>query len=242
MRLVLDRRVSLPGLLLALAACGGAPTSKPVSSDAEGEGAKKTSGGASFSAEAEIGAMSEEEVSATFKSAQSKLSRCFEDGSSKLPYLSGEVRFHVRVNLEGHANTVHLSKSTIGDRETERCMIDVLQHARWPAPKGGKEGIAETEFAFDAPSNVRAAVDLEGRALGRNVEQVKSAMRICRDNAGAGPLQVTLYVDTEGAVETAGVAASDAAGERAADCVVKAVKEIKFNSPGSYTGKATVKS
>lgn len=226
-------------LALLLAACGGSQAD-PVPPDESGpksDGGRQSSG---VSVEAEIGAMNEAEVLESFRQSQSGLMSCFQQGSSRVRFLGGKVRFHLRVDQAGKAKSAHLMSSTLGDRETERCMLGVVRGRAWPAPKGGKEGIAETEFEFEPATDVRPPIEWDPADAGKNVGAAKAAIDRCRREAGAGALTATLYVDTDGSVLSVGVSGEDAATEDAASCVVSALSEVKLSSPGSYPAKLTL--
>lgn len=233
----MSSRIALFALLLA--ACGSTQTETvtPEESGPKSDGGKRPSG---VAVEAEIGAMNEAEVLDTFKKSQSELMGCFQQGAGRVRFLGGKVRFRLRVDQSGRAKSAHLLQSTLGDRDTESCMLGVVRGRTWPSPQGGKEGIAETEFDFEAASDVRAPVEWDPADAGKNVGKAKAAIDKCRREASAGALSATLYVDTDGSVMAVGVSGEDAATEEAASCVVSALREIKFNSPGSYAAKMTL--
>jgi len=168
---VLVRLASL-SLLFGSLACGSS-TPEPASSDQSTavDGQKRT--GPAVSMDADIGALDEAKVLSTFQSAQSAISSCLTRGAERLPYLAGRVRFHVRVDQAGKATSVHLEASDIGDRTTEECMLRALSQKSWPAPEGGREGIAKTEFSFDPPGNARPA----GRLVARERRQGRREAR-----------------------------------------------------------------
>jgi hypothetical protein len=147
------------------------------------------------------------------------------------------VRFHVRVDQEGKAASVHLEASDIGDRDTERCMMRALSNKSWPVPQGGREGIAETEFSFDPPGNARPPIDWSLANAGKGAEKLASELSRCKSDAGASELWATAYVDTEGKILAVGVAGDDPKVEAAADCVVAAAKAAELSSPGSWVAK-----
>ncbi len=223
-----------------LAACSGS-TPDTTAPDSEGapdaSGAKQSKG---IAIESDIGAMNESEVLATFEKSQGALMSCFQSGAGRLRFLGGKVRFHLRVDQSGAVKSAHLLASTLGDRQTEDCMLGVVRGKSWPAPQGGREGIAETEFAFDPSSDVREPVDWDPADAGKNVPSAKAALGKCRKQASAGAITATLYVDTDGSVMAVGVSGESAATEEAASCVVAAIQAIKFNSPGSYAAKMTL--
>lgn len=222
--------------LISLAGCGSSTPEAKSESSTETPHAHHH-GGSGISAEAEVGAMNEDEVTSIFQRSQSKLMRCFEKGSERIAYLGGKVRFAVRVDEQGKAKAVFMKESTLGDRQTERCMMDILMGVTWPAPQGGKEGRAESGFALEPDGDVREPVAWAEGDVGKSLRQAKEALSRC--NAG-GSLKATLYVDTDGHVTSVGVAGSEPATEEAADCVVSALKGLTFNSPGSYAAKVTI--
>ncbi len=193
--------------------------------------------GTGVGVEADIGALNEGQVTSTFQKAQGAFGRCMDSGRSRLPYLSGSVHFKVRVGASGKANSAFLTRSTLGDHDTETCMLGALKSASWPAPVGGKEGIAETEFTFDADGSVRQPVEWAPEDAGKNVRNAREAFKKCARGAGAGKMTATLYVETDGSVLSVGLAGEDDGAERAASCVISALKEVKFNSPGSFAAK-----
>lgn len=224
---------------LLLAACGASQTEPVPATDSgpKSDGDKPSSG---IAVEAEIGAMNEGAVLDTFRKSQSALMSCFQKGAGRVRFLGGKVRFHLRIDQSGKAKSAHLMQSTLGDRETESCMLGVLRGQGWPSPQGGKEGIAETEFDFEPATDVRAPIEWDPADAGKNVAKAKAALEQCRRDANAGPITATLYVDTDGSVLSVGVSGENAATEEAASCVVSALSAVKLSSPGSYPAKLTL--
>jgi hypothetical protein len=228
------RRLVVPAALVFVAACGSTPEPTTTPDSTQDTGADHR--GPTVGVEADIGALNEGQVTATFQKSQGALGHCMDKGREKLPYLAGTVHFKVRVGSSGKANEAHLTTSTLGDRDTEACMLDALRAASWPEPVGGREGIAETEFTFDPEGSVRMPVDWDQENAGKNVQKAKAAISKCRSSSGASVLVATVYVETDGSVLAVGVSGDDGA-EKAAPCVVRALKEVKFNSPGSFAAK-----
>lgn len=239
-------RSSAPSLLVlasllsfvALATgCGGSGEQPQTAADS---GDAPRPSGPSLNMDAEIGALDEGKVRSTFEKQSRQISSCFEKGSSRLPYLAGEIRFHVRVDQGGKAKSVHAIDSSLGDLETEECMIRALEGASWPAPEGGREGIAESPFSFDPGGSTRPPVDLEPSTLGKDESKVRDVLASCRSSSGAGRLKATMYLETDGQVKAVGVSGEDPASRAAAKCVADGVRDLKLPSPGSYAGKVTL--
>jgi hypothetical protein len=185
----------------------------------------------------EIGALDETKTTATFERLSNKLTGCLTKGTERIPYLSGDVRFVVRISETGAAKWAFVKDSTIGDRKTEDCMLSALTNANWPKPVGG-EGIAEKDFSW--PAQERPPVEWSPAQLGKALQQAKPALSSCRASSGARALKVTLYVDVHGKPAGIGVSSSDEKGEKAAACVVSALERLTFPKPGSYAAKATI--
>jgi hypothetical protein len=191
------------------------------------------------SAESEIGGLDDAKVKQTFEHLSSRLTGCYAAGAQRLPYLGGDVRFVVRIARDGSVRWAYVRDSTLGDRDTEVCMLGVLKAASWPKPLGG-EGLAENSFAFEPGNEERPPVAWSPEQLGPALRSARSALSQCRKKAGAKSIKATLYVETDGKATSVGVASADEKGEAAAPCVVEALKGLKFPSPGSYASKVSV--
>ncbi|WP_044242857.1 AgmX/PglI C-terminal domain-containing protein [Chondromyces apiculatus] len=224
--------------LAALSACGGStpPPEAPTQDSGSSSGRQSGSG---MGVSAEIGALDEAETQAVFEKAAPKLSRCFEQGLRRVPYLGGEVRLAARVTASGSARWVYVKDSTLGDRQAEACMVEALRGATWPKPVGG-EGLAENSYTFEPSPDERQPVGWSSDALGAPFQEALPQLTTCRKDAGTGALKATLYVDPEGKVVSAGVSGSDDRAESAATCVVDALRGVTFPSPGSYDAKVSV--
>jgi hypothetical protein len=225
------------GLLLA-AGCGGSEP-QPKAPDAEGEpseeGARHSRSSANI--QGEIGALDEERADRVFESAIGALERCLHAGASRVEFLGGQVKFFVKVDSSGSVAT-YAEESTIGDRQTEKCMLDALRKKDWPKPVGGEVGYARKGFDFDPPNDVRPPTDWPSERASDALRSLESKISECKDGAG-GRFSATMYVDTDGKVLSVGVAPPDEAGEAAVDCLVDVLKQSKLPSPGSWPAKVT---
>lgn len=223
--------------VIGLSACGGSepPPETPKAEAQQDEGRRR--GGPSV--ESEIGALDEGKVKQTFQRSAEKLSACFARGAQKLPYMAGEVRFVVRVTKEGGARWAYVKESSLGDRDTESCMLAVLKSATWPKPEGG-EGLAENSFTFEPGGDERPPVSWSPEQLGAPYKNAKGTLSQCRQKAGTKALKATFYVDTDGKPAAIGVSSADERGEEAVACVIDALSGLKFPSPGSYASKVSV--
>jgi hypothetical protein len=190
--------------------------------------------------ESAIGALNDLDVKKKFEQLSPSLTRCFSDGEQQVAYLAGDINFEVRIALDGKALGAYVKDSTLGHRETEACMLHVLKGATWPRPKGGP-GKAENSFTFDSGNETRPPVAWTVKQLGPQAERkVMKELEQCRTHAGTKSLTATLYIETDGKAASVGVASGDEKGEDAAQCVIDALKPLKFPSPGSYASKVTI--
>ncbi len=235
--------ILIVGLLAApmvLPSCGGSqetvatPTDDGKGSDDSG---RRRSG---MGMSAEIGALDEAKVNATFKRSFNQLAACYTRGTERVPYMAGEISFKIRVSSEGKARWVFVKDSNLGDHDTEACMVRVLKGASWPSPVDGQEGVAESGFSFEPGGDARPPVAWSPDQLGPKFKDAQGKLAQCRSDAGTGPLKATFYVSTEGKPESVGVSASDEKGEAAAACVVETLSGLTFPSPGSYASKVSV--
>ncbi len=186
----------------------------------------------------EIGGMPEEETVAAFRGAFGPIQECFIAGARRVEYLGGEIAVQVRVGQKGKVQAVFAERSSIGDRQTERCMLEALQHADWPAPVGGLVGIAQNSFEFEMTGDVRAPVIIDNFDSEQALATHAQAISDCK-GAGSGSFTATVYIDTDGSPLAAGIAAPNADAESKSDCLVGVLERATFPSPGSWPGKVT---
>jgi hypothetical protein len=228
--------------LLLLCACGGSAVKEPETSHSapaeQPREARPSKGGPSVSQE--LGVIDPKEADQVFERVQSKFQTCQKTGMKRVGPLAGDVKFFVRIGPDGHAKYVVLEDSTMGDVETERCMVEAVNNAQWPIPRGGQEAEARKGYSFDAgdereparwgPEKVQAAV-----------AKHDSDLKKC--TAGVtGTFKITVYVEPEkkdGKVLSVGVAPPSNEAVSKVDCIVDAVKAMKLPSPGGYLAKAT---
>jgi hypothetical protein len=221
------------------AGCGSATTTSGSVETGGEEDTKRRPGGLP-SVESEVGALDQDKVQSTLNRTSGKLTGCFQSGLRRVPFMGGEIKFALRIGQDGVANVAYLKESTLGDRDTESCMLNALRGASWPAPVGGNEGLAEGGFAFDPSADERPPVTLDPDKLGKALAEAQNALASCRSSAGAGALKATMYIDTDGKPLAVGVSSADAKGESAATCAVDALRKMTFPSPGSYAGKVSL--
>jgi hypothetical protein len=191
-----------------------------------------------LSVSGQLGSLDQGKVDETFNRLMPKFGDCLSQGASRVEFIGGHVKFFVRIALDGSAKWAYLSESTIGDRDTERCMLGATKSARWPVPLEG-EGQAQKAFDFDPSPDVRDAVPWGTDRVAKTLASARPKFGQCTQGA-PGKYHATVYVQTNGMPLSAGVAPPDERGETGgADCLVDVLRGMKFPSPGSWPAKVT---
>lgn len=221
-------------LALATTACGGSQENQEAKSANWEYAEDEPDDGLEM--EQEFGGMNEEKVNITVEKLYPELTNCLMDAQRRMNFLGGEVAFLVKVNRAGKAEIAHAEHSTLGDFQSEQCMLDKLRASRWPKPVGGLIGLARTSIAFDPPSDVRPPVPWTVEDVDETLKENQEELSAC---GGGGPFKVTAYVATDGSVLSAGIAHSDDNAQSTASCLVGAIQQLEFDSPGSWPAKVT---
>jgi hypothetical protein len=217
--------------------CGG--TEPPPKDASIKEQAPKTDDGPRIMASAEIGGMNEDAVDAAFTSSVKGLQRCIDAGAKRVEFLGGSVSFYLKIDATGKVAAAHLEHSTLGNRTTERCMLDSLAAKTWPKPVGGEHGLARKSFTFDPPNDVREPITWDDHDAAPGLKKIASDVDKCKEG-NRGAFEATLYVDTGGKVLSASATPPDEQGEAAVDCLVGVLESASFPSPGSWPAKVTL--
>jgi len=135
----------------------------------------------------------------------------------------------------------YFEDSTVGDRETEKCILGVLQAASWPKPQGGEAEVRKS-FGFDAPGDVRAPTDWSADKIAAAIGKAQSKIDDCKAGV-SGTFKGAAYVVPDGKhgkVQAAGLAAPSKDGADKIDCLVGVVQSLELPSPGSYPAKVVL--
>lgn len=167
------------------------------------------------------GSLPLQEVRRTLEPRSPVFAECFMTRSRRLSSLSGGVRLFIRVAADGSVERAFPEDSTLGDRETERCLTDVATDTRFPRPRGGP---AEVRWPLHIDPAGRHPVTWdEGRVASIVERRGAEAVAQCLPDGQHGDFQVTAYVRGSGRVLAAGVAVTDESLVDAIDCVHHAV-------------------
>jgi hypothetical protein len=175
----------------------------------------------------EIGGLPEEAMERAFASFGKDVEGCVTAGYAHVDSLGGRVTINLRIDTSGAPTDIFLSESALGDRATEKCILDAAADKQWPHAVGGV-GIASSSFDT-TPAKDRATCD-EKNVRGA-IAQARAKTMQCRRGSDAD-FVVTAYVKADGRVQSAGLSTSTAQAIGAADCIVDAVRKVKFGNPG----------
>src|SRR5205823_6664791 len=94
----------------------------------------------------ELGSIDQRKVEQTFSAlVQGPLENCHKQGRDRIEFLTGDVKVFLRIDASGKMRYGYFEDTTLGDRETEKCILGVFSSASWPKPDGGE---AEVRSGF----------------------------------------------------------------------------------------------
>lgn len=230
-------------LACALVACGGS-TPEPKAPEPEAPSSSNASNedhGPKMQVSGGFGSLDPQAVDKTFNALIPKLRTCFKAGQKRVEYLAGDVKFFLHLGTDGAVKYGYLEDSSLGDRETEKCMVDVMKTASWPKPDGG-EGEVHSSTGFDANPDVREPTAWSSDKLAETLGKHDADFQKCKEGV-QGAFKVTAYVEPDGKfgkVSAVGVTPPNQEGEGKIECLVDALKDLKkIPSPGSYAAKVS---
>jgi hypothetical protein len=222
------------GALAICSACGDkAAPQAPAPVESSGSEERRAEREDSLAITGLRGTLSQEEIKKALDPRMGKFARCVQQRAGEIEWLAGGVTIEFRVKVDGSVALAYPRDSSLGDRATERCVIEVAQATRFPAPRGGE---ADFAWSFEVPldGSIREPVSLPDETIQSALSTQSGALASA---CGAGSYGVTAYVDPEGKVVAAGASAADEQSAAQLDCVTSTVQGFTFPSPGSYPAK-----
>jgi hypothetical protein len=213
--------------------CGGNKPPPKTEETAKDDNPRRETQGGGPSVSQELGSIDQRAVEQTFDKLQTKLETCHTQGRQRIEYLSGDVKVFLRIDPDGRVKYSFFDESTLGDRETERCILDLFGATSWPKPQGG-EAEVRNGFGWPAggerqptpwgPEKVTAAID----------DDTKKAVEKCKGGL-AGDFRITAYVEpgeAEGSQHGTGAGAGKSTGKGGAKGGGKSAGAAKKPSKG----------
>jgi hypothetical protein len=185
-----------------------------------------------------MGTISADAVRDTLQMRQDRFLYCFTRRLDAVGVLGGTIELSFRVKTDGSVLWVYPKRSTIGDRETERCILDVASTVRFRRPRGGE---AEFTWPFEVapPDDVRPPLNWTADRITPQLSQDAGLAARCRPPGSAVTFSITVYIAPGGAVLAAGGVPSELGGVDSVDCVLEAVRAWSMPDPVSYPAKIT---
>jgi hypothetical protein len=227
-------RTALVGALFSTLACGGSEP-PPQAPEPVHEAAPKPVRPA-LQMHSELGSVDPDAVKKAFRALEPQFADCQKQGVDRVEVLAGNVKFFVRIAADGSAKWVFLEDSDLGDRATEKCLIDAAVAGHWPKPDGGE---AEARYSMELPLlATRPPNDWDSSKVDSALVKHHGAIDQCKE--GGGHFRVTMYVGPGGHVLAAGVATSGKDDGPKADCLSEVLTKMKgLPSPGSWPAKVS---
>lgn len=187
-----------------------------------------------------MGTLNPEDVQMALEPKMQRFASCFANRYDDLELVGGHFEMAFRVGADGGVTTVYPRRSTVGDRDTERCLLDVARRTRFREPRGGDEAEFNWSLDFDPPDDVRPPFNWDSdRTADTLAEHGPELLDQCRPAGANGRYLVTAYVAPGGEVIAAGAAADEADVAETLDCVTDQVRTWEMPDPGSYPAKVT---
>ena len=226
------RRATLILLAACAFACGSEPPPKaPEPVQEESHEVKPQ-----LKTRSELGTVDANLVSAAFHKLSDQLTSCYAQGQQRIEMLAGNVKFFVRIGEDGSAKWTYFEESDLGDRDTEKCLLDAVMGAHWPKPDGGD---AEARYTMEFPAQGRPATDWNSDKIAAALGKRGDAIDDCKSGTSAS-FRATMYVGPGGRVLGAGVQTSTRDGAEKCDCLSQALRKLKgLPSPGSWPAKVS---
>lgn len=225
---------------MLVAACGGS-TPPPVTAASNDDTSQQAAhDGAMPQVQQELGSIDPNAVERTFEKYQNRIQGCFKSGQQRIEYLDGDVSVFLRIGQDGAVRYGYFEDSTVGDRQTEKCILDLLASASWPKPQGGEAEVRKS-FGFDA-GDVRPPTDWSPDKLAAALGKAQKRIDDCKGGV-SGTFKGAAYIQPDGKkgkVQAVGLAAPSKEGADKIDCLVGVVQGLEVPSPGSYAAKVTL--
>ncbi len=175
--------------------CGGSAPPPKTEEAAKDPATSGEQGGNGASVSQELGSIDQRAVEQTFSKLEAKLETCHKQGRDRVEYLAGDMKVFLRIGQDGRVKYGFFDESTLGDRDTEKCILDLFAATDWPKPQGG-EAEVRNGFGWPAggerqptpwgPEKVTGALDDD--------KEAKDALKKCKSGV-SGDFRVTAYVE-----------------------------------------------
>jgi len=96
-----------------------------------------------------LGSLAKERVDEVIRDNLARIKACYQQGQARDATLKGKVVVKFVIAKTGAVSSAAIKTSTMGDPETEQCLVDVLLGLQFPEPSGGGIVIVSYPFLFE---------------------------------------------------------------------------------------------
>jgi hypothetical protein len=180
-----------------------------------------------------MGTLTQDQIQRGIEPRMGRFEGCFSRRMGSVELLRGRIELAFRVNTDGSVKWVYPRRSSIGDRETERCVTDIAGSIHFSRPRGGE---AEFTYPLEWPGDEELRPPLNWDAT-RIEEMLSENGPALVQQCGRGAYQVTAYIARGGNLISVGAAAQAETTAPNLDCVCDGVRTWTMPDPGSYPAK-----
>ena len=170
------------------------------------------------------------DVKVTIERHNKQFAVCQEAPARRVPMLSGTIEFGIHVRHSGEVSDVDLRTSDVGDRELERCFIDVIRGVHFPRPNGGDANVVYTMLLGPAGKGGEPEQWNAGRVQHLVAKHGADVREECSLPTGEA-YTVTAYINASGKVISAGVAGRAMSDAERFDCIADKLSHWSMPKP-----------
>lgn len=170
------------------------------------------------------------EVRTTMEQKAREFAACHESRASRVPPLSGSIEFAIQVKSTGEVMQVDLNNSDVGDRQLERCFMDVIRATQFPKPNGGDAKVSYTMLLGPARKGREPEqwdADRVRRISSKHGADVAEKCALPR----GGAYTITAYVNAQGRIMAAGVTSRAPTEAEQFDCIADSLRRWPMPRP-----------
>jgi hypothetical protein len=170
------------------------------------------------------GTLNKDDVHQAMDARQPDFDHCVAQARRNVQWLSGSLKFAFKVDGQGRVAELKPVQVTIGHRELERCLTQVVAQTQFPKPAGR----ATAEFSWGMslePVSGQTFNTLRASAVSSLVRKHKRELLHECEVPRRARFRITAYVSTAGNLMSLGGSASPAAADARFDCILDQVSK-----------------
>jgi hypothetical protein len=170
------------------------------------------------------GTLNKNDVHQAMDARQIEFNTCIAQSRRTLKFVSGTVRYAFRVDAAGQVAVLRPTQSTIGHRELEECLTEVVRSTQFPKPAG--RAAAEFSWGMSVEPAGEDAPTLPARKFAPLVrKRVSAVYRSCELRRRRARFHLTAYVTPSGTIASAGGFGASPEADEQLDCVLDQIEK-----------------